>query len=48
VVTGVGTWPEGAAIVTVTDDGGGIPAEFVDHVFSRYARADAARTGSGN
>lgn len=46
VVTGVGTSPEGA-IVTVTDDGGGIPAEFVDHVFSRFARADAARKGAG-
>ncbi|WP_309076305.1 HAMP domain-containing sensor histidine kinase [Paenarthrobacter sp.] len=48
VVTGVGTLPEGAATVTVTDDGGGIPAEFVDHVFSRFARADAARKGSGD
>lgn len=47
VTTGVGTSPEGA-IVTVTDDGGGIPAEFVDHVFSRFARADAARKGSGD
>jgi two-component system, OmpR family, sensor kinase len=48
VVTGVGTSPEGAAIVTVRDDGGGIPAAFVDHVFSRFARADAARKGSGD
>jgi two-component system, OmpR family, sensor kinase len=48
VVTGVGKSPEGAAVVTVTDDGGGIPAEFVDHVFSRFARADAARKGTGD
>ncbi|GAB5078793.1 HAMP domain-containing sensor histidine kinase [Arthrobacter sp. AD-310] len=46
VVTGVGTSPEGTAVVTVTDDGGGIPAEFVDHAFSRFARADAARKGT--
>ena len=33
-------------MITVTDDGGGIPAGFVDHVFSRFARADAARKGT--
>jgi two-component system OmpR family sensor kinase len=48
VVAGVSTAPDGAAVVTVTDDGGGIPADFVDHVFSRFARADAARKGSGD
>jgi len=48
VVTGVSRTAEGAALVTVTDDGGGIPAEFVDHVFSRFARADAARKGMGD
>jgi two-component system, OmpR family, sensor kinase len=47
VVTGVGRTADGAALVTVTDDGGGIPAESVDHVFSRFARADAARKGAG-
>ncbi|WP_461189119.1 sensor histidine kinase [Arthrobacter sp. Z4-13] len=47
VVTGVARTVEGAALVTVTDDGGGIPAGFVDHVFSRFARADAARKGAG-
>ncbi|MFF1254824.1 ATP-binding protein [Pseudarthrobacter sp. NPDC058329] len=48
VVTGVGRTADGAALVTVTDDGGGIPPEFVDHVFSRFARADAARKGTGD
>jgi len=45
VVTGVAKSRDGSAVVTVTDDGGGIPAEFVDHVFSRFARADASRAG---
>jgi len=45
VVTAVMKSPDGSALVTVTDDGAGIPPEFVDHVFSRFARADAARTG---
>ncbi|QHK21564.1 HAMP domain-containing protein [Pseudarthrobacter psychrotolerans] len=46
VVTAVTRSADGSAAVTVTDDGGGIPAEFVDHVFSRFARADAARKGT--
>jgi two-component system OmpR family sensor kinase len=48
VVAGVGKTPEGAAVVTVTDDGGGIPPEFVDQVFARFARADAARAATGH
>ncbi|MDQ0680066.1 two-component system OmpR family sensor kinase [Arthrobacter pascens] len=46
VVTGVLKSADSSAVITVTDDGGGIPPEFVDHVFSRFARADAARTGT--
>ncbi|MBT2533196.1 HAMP domain-containing histidine kinase [Arthrobacter sp. ISL-48] len=45
VVTGVTKSTDGGAVVTVTDDGAGIPAGFVDHVFSRFARADASRAG---
>ena len=46
VTTAVMRSADGSAVVTVTDDGGGIPAEFVEHVFARFARADAARTGA--
>jgi len=34
----------GWIVITVTDDGPGIPPELIDHVFERFARADAART----
>jgi two-component system OmpR family sensor kinase len=43
VVTGVMRSADGSAVVTVTDNGDGIPGEFVGTVFSRFARADAAR-----
>ncbi|NNG20725.1 HAMP domain-containing histidine kinase [Naumannella sp. ID2617S] len=35
------------AVITVTDDGPGIPPEIKDHVFERFTRADVARTRSG-
>jgi two-component system OmpR family sensor kinase len=44
VVTGVMRSADGSAVVTVRDNGAGIPPEFVDRVFARFARADAART----
>ncbi len=31
----------------VTDEGSGIPVEFIDHAFERFSRADAARTRGG-
>jgi two-component system, OmpR family, sensor kinase len=43
VVTGVSRSADGGVTVTVTDDGGGIPPEFVDRVFARFARADPSR-----
>lgn len=46
VVTGVMLSADGSAVVTVTDNGPGIPVDFQGRIFSRFARADAARSGS--
>jgi two-component system OmpR family sensor kinase len=46
VSTGVMRSADGTAVITVTDDGGGIAPDFQDRIFSRFARADAARTGT--
>jgi two-component system OmpR family sensor kinase len=43
VTTGVMRSADGSAVITVTDDGAGIPPAFVDKVFARFARADASR-----
>src|SRR6478752_649490 len=45
VTTGVMRSVDGSAVITVTDDGPGIPAEFQGSIFSRFARADTARSG---
>ena len=45
VVTGVMRSADGSVVVTVTDDGPGIPGEFQGRIFSRFARVDAARAG---
>lgn len=47
VTVQVGTTPDGArALLIVKDTGEGISPEFQDKVFDRFARADAARSGS--
>jgi signal transduction histidine kinase len=37
----------GSTELHVTDDGAGFPAEFLEHAFERFSRADAARGRSG-
>ncbi|NUP59332.1 MAG: HAMP domain-containing histidine kinase [Pseudarthrobacter sp.] len=46
VTTGVMRSADGSAVVTVTDDGPGIPAGFQGRIFSRFTRADTARSGA--
>jgi two-component system OmpR family sensor kinase len=45
VVTSLSQDPGGGAVVTVADNGRGIAPDFIDRIFSRFTRADAARTG---
>lgn len=46
VVTALQRSGNGTAVLTVTDNGPGIDSAFQEHIFSRFARADAARSGS--
>lgn len=45
MITSVTRSADGTAVVTVTDNGPGIESEFQEMIFSRFARADAARSG---
>ncbi|MDQ4504217.1 HAMP domain-containing sensor histidine kinase [Sinomonas sp. ASV322] len=46
VTAGVARSAAGDAVITVTDNGPGVPAELQKKVFSRFTRADKARTGT--
>ncbi|WP_125610188.1 sensor histidine kinase [Specibacter cremeus] len=46
VVVGVARGHQGDAVITVTDNGPGIDPAFQQVVFDRFARADAARSGT--
>ncbi len=46
VSTRVSQDADGAAVITVTDDGVGIAPAFQDVIFDRFSRADTARTGT--
>ena len=45
VVTSLSQDPGGGAVVTVADNGRGIAPDFIDRIFSRFTRPDAARSG---
>ncbi|MDQ6740401.1 MAG: HAMP domain-containing histidine kinase [Actinomycetota bacterium] len=46
VFTAVHRATDGSIVLTVTDNGPGIPEEFQEQVFDRFARADSARSGA--
>ena len=46
IITGVSRSATGEAVITVTDTGPGVPPELQKKVFSRFTRADKARTGT--
>ena len=45
VTTSLTASPGGEAVLVVADDGPGVGADFLEHVFARFAREDHARAG---
>ncbi len=48
VTVGLRRGPDGGALLTVRDDGPGIPPEILPRVFERFARGEESRTRAGN
>lgn len=47
MTTSLAVGPDGGALLTVTDDGPGIPPSLQPEIFERFARGDSSRSRRG-